>query len=632
MAREGLRYQLFTKRAVLVGGAQALGFTILGGRLYYLSIVKGESYRLRADQNRIGLRLIVPERGEILDYRGVPLATNRRNYRVILVPDEAGDVDKVLHRIAGHINLGDQALARLQRQIRRQPSFWRVTVADQLEWDEFSRINAAMPELPGVQPNAGLSRYYPYGGLAGHVLGYLGQPPEELVNRTPLFREPGFQIGREGLEKVYDEDLRGLEGNRRVEVNAIGREVRELGKRQEATKGKDLRLAIDVRLQNYAATLMGEQSAAAVVIDLKTGDLRALASTPAFDPNEFTRGMSRENWQALLSDPRKPLLNKCISGQFPPGSTVKMMVALAALEKGIVKSTTEFSCRGHHTLGRQRFHCWKKGGHGRLDLTGAIRQSCDVYFYKIAEQIDVDDIANMANRLGLGLTHDISLDGQRSGLVPTKEWKRLYRNEAWQGGDTLNVAIGQGATLATPLQLAVMCARIATGRAVTPRLVLPEQDGPLAAAAPLARAQFFETLDVNPLHLDVVRTGMAQVVLPGGTAILRGRKRGDITQAGKTGTAQVRRISKDERATGVLDNEELPWQSRDHALYVGFAPVEAPRYAVSILVQHGGSGSRAAAPLGQKILDEAVRLDSVPDEVPAETSSQRVVAQRVERE
>jgi len=594
----------------MLGGVQGAAIAALTGRLYYLTVVNGEQYRLRADKNRISTRLVVPERGEILDRNNVKLALNQPDFTVYLIPEQAGNIQKVLARLARITKVDERRLTRVKRQIKRQRQFLPVTVAQGLDWKTFSRVNVEMPNLPGVITNAGLSRYYPSGTDVAHLVGYLARPNEDDVALNRMYRLPGFKVGRQGLEKTFEEKLRGSAGTRKVEVNAVGREIRELPPRQDATRGEDLKLTIDLRLQQHALSLMKEESAGTVVIDVETGDLLSLASTPTFDPNEFTTGISQENWDALLKDPRKPLLDKCLTGQYPPGSTVKMLVALAALEQGVIKPDDEYFCNGRHPFGDRVFHCWKQGGHGRQDLLGGISNSCDVYFYEIAEKLDVDHIAEMAQRFGLGSIHDLGLEGVRGGLVPDRSWKRAVMNEPWHAGETLNISIGQGAMLATPLQLAVMTARLASGLEVYPRLV---------QGYPTNATPSFNQMQVNPLHLRTVRRGMEMVMEPKGTAHDFRRPKDAVKQAGKTGTAQVRRITRAERLSGVLDNKDIPWLSRDHALFVGYAPVKKPRVAVSVLVQHGGGGASTAAPIGRSLLDKALEL------LPADTSGEQQV-------
>lgn len=610
MAREGLRYQTFSRRAFILAGVQGLALTALGGRLYYLSVVNGEQYRLRADKNRISLRLTPPERGEIFDRNNRKLATNRQDFAVVLIPEQAQDVVDTLSKLGRIVKLSDRRLARVKRTIRKQRKFVPVTVANQLDWETFSRVNVEMPELPGVETISGLSRFYPAGREVAHIVGYLASPGEDDVGLSPLYRLPGFKVGKQGIERRFEETLRGVAGSRRVEVNSVGREIRDLPPRQDATKGEPLHLSLDLELQRFALAQLKEEAAGAVAIDVKNGELLALASAPSFDPNEFTGGISQENWQGLLGDPRRPLTNKCIAGQYPPGSTIKMVVALAALEQGIIQPDTEFYCNGKHRLGDHTFHCWKRGGHGKQDLLGGIANSCDVYFYEIAELLDVDLIADMARRFGFGEKYGLGIDGEQSGLVPDKRWKRDYHQQRWNLGETLNVSIGQGAMLATPLQLAVMTARLATGNAITPNLIKTEAQNNAFGRFGLME-ETFARMDVNPIHLRTVRRGMEMVMERRGTAHDLRRPKNAIVQAGKTGTAQVRRISTAERETGVVKNEALPWNSRDHALFVGYAPSDAPEVAVSVLVQHGGGGASTAAPIGRALLDKALELRSL---------------------
>lgn len=609
MAREGLRYQTYSRRALLLAGLQGVALGALGLRLYYLSIVNGEKYRLRADKNRISIRLIAPERGEIYDRNGEKLATNTQDLRALLVPEQTDQLEPTLAKVQQIIDLNDRRLSRIRRRISRQRKFVPVTLAQGLDWETFSRLNVEIPQLPGVMTDAGLSRLYPGGEAIAHLVGYMASPDEEDVYKSPLYQLPGFKIGKQGLERRYEALLRGASGTRRVEVNAVGREIRELPPREESIRGNDLHLTLDMTLQQYVMQELGEEAAGVVVMDVASGDVLAMASSPGYDPNEFTRGISNANWQALLKDPRAPLLNKSVSGQYPPGSTIKMVVALAALEQGLITPDTTYYCNGKHRLGDHTFHCWQNRGHGRLNMLEAIAKSCDVYFYEVAEKLDIDLIADMASRFGLGATFDMGVDGEKEGLLPTREWKRIFQQQSWQLGETLNVAIGQGAMLATPLQLAVMTARLASGRQISPRIV-----------ADMARDEsYFAPLDVNPFHLETVQRTMEMVMEEGGTAHDYARRKSATKQAGKTGTAQVRRISLAERQAegGVLENDELPWASRDHALFVGYAPAEAPQVAVSVIVQHGGGGSSVAAPLARRIMDKALEAYAPPGEVQA---------------
>ena len=495
-----------------------------------------------------------------------------------------------------------------------------MTVRENLTWEDVSRIEINAPDLPGVMIDVGQSRYYPLEGLGAHLLGYVAVPSEaDLQNSSdPLLELPGFRIGKAGIERIYDSALRGKGGTSQVEVNAVGRTIREL-KRDEGEPGLDLHLTIDLPLQQFAAQRLGDESAAAVVLDIHTGEVLVLVSNPTFDSNAFNRGLSQDEWKELSSNPRSPLTNKAISGQYPPGSTFKLITALAALESGIITPDMRILCTGQMSLGNIIFHCWKKGGHGSLDLVGGIKNSCDVYFYEIARRIGFERISEMAKRFGLGAPTKLDLPGEKAGTIPNRDWKRANLGQPWHPGETLINAIGQGYVLATPLQLAVMCARIANGGyAVTPHLARDTIEGVHAFPRP---APDWPDLGISRQSLMLVRKGMYAVVNePGGSAYGARIKDDTMEMSGKTGSAQVRRISMRERETGVKKNEELPWKERDHALFVAYVPESAPRYAVCVTVEHGGGGSSVAAPIARDILievqkREAQRTSSLPEDV-----------------
>ena len=621
MRSEGKRYRLFSRRAALLAGAKGVAVTVLAGRMYYLGVVESGQYKVLADDNRISLRLLAPERGEILDRQGEPLVTNRRDYRVFLIPEQASDVVETLTALGRIIDLTDQDIARIERQIRRQRRFLPVTVAENLDWDSFARINVSSPDLPGIQPDAGMTRYYPYGTEMSQVVGYVGAISPDEVGDDPLMSLPGFKTGKQGIERAFEQNLRGVAGTTQVEVNAFGRVIRELA-REDGARGNDVVLTLDMELPRFAAQRLGEESAAAIIMDIDSGDVLAHASTPSYDPNDFNLGISRENWQALLKDPRKPLINKCLTGQYPPGSTFKMVVALAGLEAGVIDPDEEVACWGKRKLGNHLFHCWRKNGHGKLALVDAIARSCDVYFYEMAERVGIDRIGEMAARFGFGQTFDIDLPGESPGLIPGRDWKLGATGEPWQVGETLVVGIGQGALLATQLQLAVMTARLASGRAVRPRLIHAVGEALHRPVEP------FDDMGFDPAHLALIRRGMEKVMEDRGTAVLS-RLRGEgRSMAGKTGTAQVRRISKAERERGLRKTHEKPWAERHHALFVAYGPIEQPRYAISVLVEHGDSGSKAAAPIARDLMAKTLELD--PARQPP-LSPDRVAARRTNR-
>lgn len=600
MYREGDRYRVFSRRAaILAGGKMALA-TVLVGRLYYLQVLESDRYVTLAEENRINLRLIQPPRGQIVDRHGTPLARNRENYRVVVIPEQAHDIEAILDQLGLIFPIGDAERRRIFHEMKRKRSFVPVTVRENLNWEDVSRIEINTPDLPGVLIDVGQSRDYPLGMAAAHVVGYVAAVTEKDLTDDPLLQLPDFRIGKNGIEKIYDLALRGKAGSSQMEVNAVGRVVRELS-REEGESGHQVALTLDSDIQKFASKRFEGKSGGSVAMNVHTGEVLLMVSTPGFDPNEFVTGLSEESWKNLLADHRAPLTNKCIAGQYAPGSTYKMIVATAALEAGLVTHEQKIFCKGYIELGGDRFHCWERQGHGHVTLRQAIQQSCDVYFYELSRRCGIDRIAEMARRFGLGQALIEDLAGERAGLVPDPAWKMKTLGTAWQGGETLVTGIGQGYALATPLQLAVMTARLVNGGyEVFPHLTqaafLPEGTAPRPKEG-------FKPLGVRQTTLAYIRGAMSAVTNePGGTAYGARIRNAPMAMGGKTGTSQVMRISAKERKDGVLKNKDRPWKQRDHALFVGFAPVEAPKYAVSVIVEHGGSGSAAAAPIARDIL------------------------------
>lgn len=614
MHRDSERHKLFSRRAAMLGGGKALLLSALAGRMYYLQVVESDRYKTLADENRINLRLLAPPRGRIVDRFGRAMADNQQNYRAVVIPEQAGDLSDTLVLLSKIIPLSDNDWRRILREAKRKRAFVPITVRENLSWADVARIEVNTPDLPGVLIDVGQSRNYIYGSEAAHIMGYVAAVSEKEISSDPLLELPGFRIGKAGIEKVYDMALRGTGGSSQVEVNALGRVIRELA-RQEGQPGDEVRLTINLDLQRYVAKLLGDESAAVVVLDVHSGDVLAMVSSPAFDPNLFNQGLNQVQWDDLVNNEKSPLTNKAISGQYSPGSTFKMAVALAALEKGALSPETKIHCSGSTKMGNTEFHCWKRGGHGSLKMEEAIEQSCDVYFYEAARRTGIDRISAMGERLGMGKPLNLGLPGERHGLMPTRKWKMGELQEPWQMGETLIAGIGQGYVLTTPLQLATMTARIANGGfQIYPRVVVDETNS--------ENQPVLDSIGVAPEHLQVVKTGMINVVNGAkGTAKRSRIKEVGMEMAGKTGTVQVRRITKSEREVGVIKNEDLPWKERDHALFVGFGPVDNPRFAVSVVVEHGGSGSGAAAPLARDILLEAQKL-ALSTPAPAPTSRQ----------
>ncbi len=608
MHRENERQKIFSRRAAILGGGKFVLLSALAGRMYYLQVVESERYATLSDENRINLRLLPPPRGHILDRFGREMAVNRQNYRAVLVSERTEDSARTLDALADIIPVGEADRRRIMKEIRRNRGFVPITIRENLRWKDVARIEVNIPDLPGVMIDEGQSRYYPYGRETAHVLGYVAAVSENETGGDPLLNLPGFRIGKAGIEKVHDLALRGAGGSSQVEVNALGRVIRELNRR-EGQPGSEITLTIDLELQRMATERLGENSGAAVDVDVHAGDVLAMVSTPAFDPNSFNKGMSAGEWKGLISNEKAPLTNKAVNGQYSPGSVYKMTVALAALEKGAITPETTFFCSGSITLGNAKFHCWKKGGHGTVNLLRGITESCDVFFYETAKRTGIERIAEMSRRFGFGRPLGLDYPSEHGGLIPDWAWKKKAIGVPWQQGETLIAGIGQGYVLTTPLQLAIMTARLANGGyAVVPHLTGAIRDGGTLRATPPSQ---FGVIGVQPGHLKAMTDAMNAVVnSPRGTA-----RRSRITEpgyemAGKTGTVQVRRITKAEREQGVRKNKDLPWKERDHAIFVGFAPVAAPRYAVAVVVEHGGSGSKVAAPIASDILLAAQRLNA----------------------
>ncbi len=598
MDRDQDRLESFSRRAFLVGAGQGVFLCVLGARLGWLQLVEGEKYKMLAENNRINVRILAPSRGQIVDRYGVPLAVNQQNFQVVVIPEQVDDLEKALQDLKKVITIDDNNVKRVLREAGRNPSFVPVEVRDNLKWEEVSIIEVNLPDLPGVSVQDGELRTYPYKESTAHLVGYVGRVSESEMTNDKLLSLPGFQIGKSGLEKQLEDSLRGTPGKAEIEVNVHGREVRQLG-REASKTGERVVLGIDAEFQRFVQQrLAQEKSASAVVMDVHSGSVYAMASQPSFDPNVFTRGISAMDWEQLRDDPAHPLNNKCVGGLYPPGSTFKMVTALAGLKAGVIDENSTAFCPGHYDFGSSRFHCWKAGGHGTVSIFRALAESCDTYFYKMSTALGIDRLAEMAEMLGFGQLLGTGLPEEKAGLMPNTKWKREKRKEPWHPGETIISAIGQGNVQASGLQLATMTSRIVNGGyAVKPWLAgyvgsTPTFSGP------------WPKLDIEDRHLQMVRQGMERVLLPGGTAYGSRIMEMGLEMGGKTGTAQVKRISKAERASGVRRQEDLPWHLRHHALFVGYAPVADPRYACAVIVDHGGSGSGAAAPIARDIMIE----------------------------
>ncbi|MCB1538961.1 MAG: penicillin-binding protein 2 [Rhodospirillales bacterium] len=595
----------FTRRALILGGINGALMMTLAGRLAWLQLAQGDKFRTLAENNRIQVKLIAPVRGLIYDRSGQGLAINEQDFRVQIVPEQADDIEASLETLSRILPLRPNEIDAVLSRARQQPRFLPIEIIDNLSWEQVAAIEVNMPDLPGISIDVGQRRFYPQGPATAHVVGYVGAVARSDQTGDPVLGLPGFRVGKTGLEKAFEDELRGGAGTSRIEVNVAGRTVREL-EREDGTPGEDLSLTIDLGLQQKMQEYLArEKSASAVVMDAHTGAVYALASSPSFDPNLFSTGIPQSLWTQLTGDDTHPLNDKAVGGVYPPGSTFKMVSAMAGLEANVIKPGTRVFCPGYYDLGDHRFHCWKHNGHGTVNLTDALAQSCDVFFYSVSRDIGIDRIAAMARRLGLGEALGIELPEERAGTVPTQAWKEKTFGKKWDGGETVVASIGQGYLLATPLQLATMVSRLVNGGvAVRPWLVAQE-----GGRATPNTVRTWPQIGLNTKALAQVKAGMDAVVNDDkGTAHPFAIKDESRTMGGKTGTAQVRRITMQQRNEGVPAQEDQPWKYRHHGLFVGYAPADAPRYVTCVVVEHGGA-SGAAVPIARDILLAAQDID-----------------------
>lgn len=594
MAKPHDLQKTITRRTVLVGGVMGLATSALLGRVGYLQFVRGEELNTLAEGNRIKLQLIAPPRGLITDVNGVPLASNEVSYRLFLERDNPEQAKKTLRMLAKLMHWDAKKTKEMLNQVGPRPR-GPMLLSEHVNWEQLTRIEYFIPELPGISLEEGQVRSYPFADHAAHLIGYVGRVEQgEESAKDPLSRLPEFKIGKNGVEHLFDERLRGTAGSKQLEVNATGLPVREL-QRTPPKPGETLALTVDSRLQEFIVERLQGQSGAVAVMHIHTGELVALVSVPGFDPNVFSKGIPTEYWKALNEDEKHPLLNKAIAGLYPPGSTFKMLVGLAALEEGKIDENTKVFCPGHFFLGNHRFNCWKPEGHGHMDLKMAIAQSCDTYFYTVGRAAGIEAIAEAAHKLGIGTPTGLGLRGEKQGIMPTPDWKKAVGRGPWNPGETINSAIGQGDVLATPLQMALMMARLANGgRMVVPRLTKA------------ASQQEFPSAGFAPEHLAQVMEGIDWVVNnPRGTAYGSRIKEGAQLFAGKTGTAQVRRIT-----VRGQDQNSIPWKFRHHAWFVAYGPTVNPQYACCVLIEHGGGGASAAAPVARDIMQKVMELNT----------------------
>ena len=617
-----IKSKLIGRRMFLITAAKAVVMVGLVGRLISLQINQATKYRSLSDKNRFREWKLAPERGVIKDFFNREIASNEPLYQVHLIPENAKDIDNLFVRLKAILNISEKKVSYLKRTIKKQKPWEPIIISKNLSWSDFSRLNLFLHELDGVEPIVSVARTYPDNSSA-HVLGYVSQiSAKDLQNKKYLaeLAVPGMAIGKTGLERKLDEKIIGQIGYQRYEVNAFGKRIKEI-KVNTGQAGQSFKTTLDYEVQKYTNELLKDKAAAVCVMDVYNGDIVSLVSSPTFEPNAFIHGLDKNYWNSLIKDEKKPLANKALSGLYPPGSTIKTLVALSALEHKIIKPLDTFRCKGKIELYGEKFHCWEKKGHGIVNLRKGIQRSCDVYFYEIARKLGVDRLSETAKRFGLGKKVLNDFIEEKSGVVPNTKWKKKFIGQNWYLGETLHSGIGQGYFQSTPIQLCLMTAQIANGGfEIKPRILSDGKNDKLRdylkfkndnPNQPLPADLLVANYNLKPLfknqeHINLIKDAMfSSSNEPGGTSYRHRHQDPKFTFAGKTGSSQIKRFTEAQREAEVKQNE-LDYKDRDHALFVAFAPYKNPQYAISVLVEHGGSGGKAAAPIAKKVIKKVL--------------------------
>jgi penicillin-binding protein 2 len=600
---------IINRRMFIIGAAKLIIFGGIVARLFSLQINDNKKYLTLSDKNRIREWKLPPTRGNIVDYFGNVIAGNLKVYQLHVIPEQVENFNYLISRLKAILQLSNTRVERIKKKKTQLKPWESLIISENLSWDEFSKINNYLYELAGVKPVMTISRDYPFSDIYTHVLGYVSQPNENDILANEIIQEkfvPGIKIGKLGLEKTLENDLIGVNDIQRYEVNAYGKRINQL-EYQKGKQGSKIRITLDTEVQKLSAELMQGKAGSVSVMDIYSGEIIAMYSSPSYNPNSFLFGISQDEWQLIRNNPLKPLINKTLSGLYSPGSTLKPIVALSALENGIMDTDFKVKCEGKMELHGQTFHCWKEKGHGWMSLNNAMKQSCDTYFYEIARKLGVDKLKVTADKFGLGKkVLGEYFENEKAGQFPDTRWKIDELGKGWVLGETLITGIGQGYTQTTPLQLCLMTAQIANGGyKIKPKILTDDNE---LTSKQIKKAM--EDSNLNNLYIPLFdnqkNIKIIQEAMFSSTNELRGtsyKSRIDDPKyqfAGKTGTAQVKRISKRERELD-LKTFQIPYEERDHALYVAFGPYKNPRYALSIIVEHGGSGSSAAAPMATKL-------------------------------
>ena len=592
------QYSVINRRTLLLYGLKLSLFGIVGWRLYNIQIKDSEKYRTLSKNNQIDIEFLYPLRGRILDANNNILVSNKKVFDVYLIPEKTNNINNTLNQISAIIKIEFSKKRKIIELSKKVKKFEKIKIFENINWLELEKVESNRLNIDGIFISQDYMRVYNYGNIFSHILGYINKPNEDEISLPFITNMPDLEIGKEGIEKNFNPLLVGKAGQREIEVNSSGRIIREISRR-DSIQGKDLQLTLDLRLQEYSANLLNSHRAGSIVVmNVNNGNILCMASTPSYDPNKIIKKPNKKYWDSILQNNLSPLTFRSIQGLYAPGSTFKMIVAIAGLHHGIINVGTKHFCSGKISLGDRLYHCWKNNGHGSMNVESAIKESCDVFFYEISKKIGIDKIAEVAKDFGLGKTYDLPLSNQKSGIVPSKEWKKENLGESWYPGETLISAIGQGFVLATPLQLAAMTSIIAKdGKIIKPKLTNNENLNKIT-----------NQLEKYKSSIKIIKQSMFKVVNENKGTAFKSRSN-EVTFSGKTGTSQVRRITVAERESEDFRKKEVEWNKRDHALFVGYMPHDNPKYSISVVIEHGGSGASTAAPIAKQVFQFLNKLN-----------------------
>ena len=564
-------------------------FGLVGWRLYNIQIKESDKYRTLSKNNQIDIEILYPLRGKIIDINNNVLVSNKKVFDIYLIPENTSDINKTLNNISKIIKLDFRKKRKVIELSKKVKKFEKIKIFENISWDDLEKIESNKINLEGVFISQDYMRVYNYGSIFSHLLGYINKPSQKEISLPFISNMPNLDIGKEGLEKSFNPTLVGKSGRREVEVNSSGRIIREIS-RTNSKKGENLQITFDLRLQEYALNLLNSHRAGSIVVmNIQNGHILCMASTPSYNPNKIIEKPNKEYWDSLLQNNLSPLTFRSIQGLYAPGSTFKMIVAIAGLYHGVINNNTAHFCDGKISLGDRLYHCWKTNGHGSMNVENAIKESCDVFFYEISKSIGIDKIAKVAKDFGLGKEYELPLSNQKKGIIPSKKWKKDNLDESWYPGETLISAIGQGFVLTNPLQLAYMTSIIASdGEVISPKII---NDGLIKSKVNLEKYKG---------AIKIIKKSMFKVVNESKGTAFKSRSE-EIKFSGKTGTSQVRRITVAERESDDFRKKEVEWNKRDHALFVGYMPHDKPKYSISVVIEHGGSGASTAAPIAKQI-------------------------------